>query len=555
MARFFLEFLGRAGPTLNVQSDLPAEVTVNHTGNLLLVSWGDPSVRIDPMAVRAALSSDRSPDIAGRSTLLIDKRTGATTVAVDRFGLYPAVVLSTPSGLAVASDLATLIGHRSTAVEGIDTAGLAAHLTFGQNLGDRTIWHGVRHLPGGSVFSRPANTAGTVLERRALRLSDWPVDPRGALDRLIDAVDRRLTAFDGTMIPLSGGLDSRLLLACAMAAGHRPETFSYGAKGSADLKIAAALATAAGSAFTAGVIAPESVARQAASVAQTGGGEVPIHHGHGILGAHALAHTLGRPILTGTGSETFRAFYYDRGLPGMSVLGTGLFTAPLQPRVVRWVSEHMACDRLSILAAHAPELADQIGTDLLERIGATLDAAPDLARGLDAVYLDLRVGRFVASGQQLLNRLHPRMHPFLDERVVAGLSGMPTSWKIGARFHRWAIQKLAPGLADIDWDRTERPMSMGLTAAERWPGLVARFGMDGIYAKAGTPIADYRSWARGIDRSALIRRTLKRTTTGPAAVDALETWMSGLDPLHIAGFLTSIDLASGQSRPSMTAAA
>ncbi|MEQ8584974.1 MAG: asparagine synthase-related protein [Thalassobaculaceae bacterium] len=545
MASFYLEYRGRPDLAWGVHSDLSGEVFAHRNDALLMMSWGDPSIRIDQDAVRRALIAGTSPDIAGRSVLLMDKRTGATTVAVDRFGLYPAVVCRTPSGIAVASDLATLARHRPAAFDHVDADGFAMQLAIGQTLGTRTIWSQVRHLPGGSVFVREPGTNGTIRERKALRLPSRPVDRRDALDRLVDAVDRRLKAADGTMIPLSGGLDSRLLLACALAAGHRPDTFSYGAAGSADLQIAEALARQAGTAFSAGLIENATIAAHALDVARAGGGEVPVQHGHAILGAHALPDTIGRPVLTGTGSETFRAFYYDRGLPGMSALGADLFTSRLRPHAMRWVEEHMAAGRLDALSAHAPALSTRLTETLRDRIGATLDTAGDTAHGLDAVYLDLRVGRFVSAGQQLLNRLHPRMHPFLDTDVVAGLSGLPVAWKTGARFHRWAIQKLAPGLADVDWDRTGRPLSMGLSVGERWPGLAARLGLRASYAKSGAPIADYRGWAETVDVSATTATVLRRGGLSEAAGRPLADWIASLDRVHAAGILTAVDRAVG----------
>ena len=555
MACFFLEFRARSFPSPRVHADLPGEISVTRSQSDVFVTWGDPSVRPNPAAVKAELDKSRSLDLVGRSCLLLDTLTGKAAIAIDRFGLYPAVVQSDANGIAIASDLATMLRHRPEFADRVDHEALIALLGLGQCLGTRTPWRDVRHLPGGSLFTRAPGRRGQIAERPALKLSDWPRSPDQALDRLIDAVGRRFKAAPDTMIPLSGGLDSRLLLACAVAAGHRPETFSYGAPASADLRIAAAVAEQAGCAFSAGTIDLETDSWMVSRIARAGGGEVAVHHGHAIPGARALPQFHGRPVLTGTGSETFRSFYYERGMPGMSALGSGLLCSRLRPQAVRWAVEHIAGDRLARLSSLSPELAKPIETELLGRIGETLDAASDLARGLDAVYLDLRVGRFVAAGQQLLNRFHPRMHPFLDEAVVKGLSGLPARWKLGARFHRWAIQTLAPHLADVDWDRTARPMSDGLTIDERWPGLVARFGFRGAYAKAGAPIADYRPWACGVDTKALTETVLNLTTVYGSERGKLRRWIDGLDNLTIAGALSSIDLAAPRETQELRQAA
>lgn len=512
-------------PTIELEQHHAEEASLFRVDQRITLSWGEPE----------RLSSD--PPL--RTHLDIDLQRRELSLQVDRFGLFPAVVKGDAHGIVIASDLGTLLAHAPDLANRIRADALVDLLAFGQLFDTDTPWPELLHLPGGSHCRWVYGQGLSVELPTPLTLPFDPTSPQQGLDHLVNAVDERLKRMPEAMIPLSGGLDSRLLLGCAVAAGHKPETFCYGDPDSADRRVAAALATAVGCRHLTGEIALSSDSAGIARVANCGGGEVPIHHGHALLADLPASH--GRPVLTGTGSESFRSFYYDRGLPGMSLLACRWARPRLRERAIRWALEHMSGGRL---AGMDERYAASHRAPLKARIGAHLDAAPDLARGLDAVYLSIRVGRFVVAGQQLLNSLHPRLHPFLDPRVVTALSGLPAGWKLSARFHRWAIGRLSPALAAVEWDRTGRPLSQGLRFEERWPGLAAKLGITGRYAKAGPPLANYRPWAESVDRAALITRILERTTLPEVDRRLLEQWLSGLDPLHVIGALSALDRAA-----------
>lgn len=539
MANFLLQIPAASTerPVLQTKTLRNDEIRATEDGDTLSLSWGDPSLSD---SCRSSTRKDdrvpRSEPREGRSILHFDNQTGRLSVTLDQRGLFPCVFARDDAGLVIASDLGTLLAWRPDLGSRIDAMSMVQLLALGQLIGDRTPWSDIRQIPTGASLTWTRGTPPVLTEPDTTVLPHSSARPQEALDALVAAVDQRLKAMPDSLIPLSGGLDSRLLLACARASGHRPDTFCYGAPGSADRMIASDLAEAAECAHHAATLNLEGAIGQ---VARAGGGEVPFHHGHGVTGAVGLGELLGRPVLTGTGSETFRAFYYDRGLPGLSALGNSGLSGPLMKRAQRWATEHMSGGRLDGLPQ---SFAEPIRAELDSCFTQNLRAAPDLARGLDAIYLQHRVGRFVVAGQQLLNGLHPRAHPFLDDAVVEVMSGLPVGWKLGARFHRWAIEKLSPKLAGITWDKTDRPLSQGLRLDERWPGLADRIGRGGRHAKAGKPLADYADWAAGVDGDAKTLRTLDWIGQEVADRTDVVRWIAGLDGLRVAGTLAPLRL-------------
>jgi asparagine synthase (glutamine-hydrolysing) len=129
----------------------------------------------------------------------------------------------------------------------------AAELEFrmaGYVTGRRTMRRGMRQLQAGEALLFTAEQGGAVLDRYYLfDAAPLDLDDAGFVQALAEATDAifRRTAEDlagrRVLIPLSAGLDSRLVLAKLLEHGHdRIQCFSYGPAGNADAKGAKVLA-------------------------------------------------------------------------------------------------------------------------------------------------------------------------------------------------------------------------------------------------------------------------------------------------------------------------
>ncbi|GAL20353.1 hypothetical protein JCM19235_4553 [Vibrio maritimus] len=308
---------------------------------------------------------------------------------------------------------------------------------------------------------------------------------------------------------LSGGLDSRLILSAATALGKKPTALTYGSPLSSDHKIAKALADCAGLRLITGnefttPTDPSTIQR----VADLGNGEVPLHHAHSILDSSLLAQTSGRMLLTGTGAEVARAFYYDRGFPGFSVFGQGVVGhTSLMDRAKRYIREEYSKSATPFFN-YAPQYKESMLSSLnqiIERHAQHFDTA---ARFLDNFYLQNRVVRFVACGQQMLDSHYLRSHPFLNRDALYQIAHLPVRYKLASRFHRKAIQRLSPKLANIRWDKTDQPLSQGLPLSYRYPALTSRLGMEN-WGKNSTPMYNYSELAKHLSRGT-IERSLRQ---------------------------------------------
>lgn len=162
-----------------------------------------------------------------------DRESGKVALVPDFLGMQPFFVATTGEAVLLASELTGIAASGLVDVQ-MDPAGLGAFFSFGHAIGERTMLRGVARPHGGMVHVLDLATARW--ERHDYW--QWPADnkpiPVQDLDseRLVDAWRsdaRRYADYAAdSLLLLSGGFDSRLLLALAMELGMRPQALAVG---------------------------------------------------------------------------------------------------------------------------------------------------------------------------------------------------------------------------------------------------------------------------------------------------------------------------------------
>ena len=131
----------------------------------------------------------------------------------------------------------------------LDPLAVRAWLSLGFVPGDATILDGVRCLPGGAVFESRCGTLSVVTHAPCLEPGSWPPSFQVASELFDAAVGQALEKAEGPhVVPLSGGLDSRVILGALLERLDRREIFTvtYGVPGSDDFEIGNELARRVG---------------------------------------------------------------------------------------------------------------------------------------------------------------------------------------------------------------------------------------------------------------------------------------------------------------------
>jgi hypothetical protein len=385
-------------------------------------------------------------DLPGRWAAVAQHRaSGDWVAATDRFGSLHLFVTAVPDGRV--DRVGTVPPRRTPA--GVDRVALGSLALFGFPLGDRTLDERTRVLPPATVLRLDRD--GVVRGRR--RYWDWSHRPdtrRSRAETLAELWDLvRVLGVDqipdgsAIVLPISGGLDSRVLTAALAASPGRPavRAFTYGYDAaSSEIAAAVEVGRRAGIPPTTFLVPPYLFERaDLLADALDGACDVTQSRQAGIrdelagfagddallLGGHYgdlwLDHT-GIPDGADVTAEAVRRFVKPGGREALGLFG-------LDEAVVR--------------AAAAEELAGVAGR---------LDGIADADFRLKALKVDTYGHRFTAAGLRMYQTAAFPIVPFGDPRFVDWIGTVPGHLLPRRRLEIDLLCRYAPDLASVVWD-------------------------------------------------------------------------------------------------------
>jgi asparagine synthase (glutamine-hydrolysing) len=165
------------------------------------------------------------------SGLLVDKRQDKAFLFNDRYGVERIYWYERDGALYFASEAKALL-RIFPELRAFDEEGVAQFLTFGCTLGQRTLFRGIQLLPGASVWSFES---GKCLKRRYFFSDTWESQPilsadsfRAEFQETFKRVLPRYFESESRVgISLTGGLDSRIIMACLPKAEEKPICYTF----------------------------------------------------------------------------------------------------------------------------------------------------------------------------------------------------------------------------------------------------------------------------------------------------------------------------------------
>ncbi len=383
----------------------------------------------------------------------------------------------------------------------LDRTALADVVTFGTPLGRRTLVRGVLRLHPGEGFSLDEGRIG-VHPSRPLPAPPLlePDDREGWIDTYLEALQGAIAVGGRVGCALSGGLDSRTLLALLRSMGADPIAITFGRPGHPDLSLAREVATRAGVRHHVHEVPPDGPLPQLDEIAAVTGG------------------TGNLALLAGVTSHREVAGLVDvlvSGASGDALFGPLPALAPDDPDGLHAALPPLRDDRRRRLLPDA--------TPVEERwTEARTPPAPTGER--DALRLEhqlrWRQARLIADGLRLRGVHTPAVAPFLDAGPRAIARSLPDTLRQGRILQRLALERVAPDLAALPLVPDPRPPAVPARALRYLRGRAAHLARN--------------LWLRGTpDRGALFDvQTALRTR--PAWREAMEGLCaappSGIDP-------------------------
>jgi asparagine synthase (glutamine-hydrolysing) len=186
------------------------------------------------------------------SGLLIDKRQRKAFLFNDRYGVERIYWHKADDAFCFASEAKALLRVVPRLRE-FDSEGVAQFLTYGCTLQGRTLFRDVHLLPAGSIWSLDGESCR---KRKYFSPETWESQPALSAERFEDefketfkrVLPRYFKSKSEIGISLTGGLDSRMIMACLPETAKKPlcYTFSGQQRDTVDARLAARVAGACG---------------------------------------------------------------------------------------------------------------------------------------------------------------------------------------------------------------------------------------------------------------------------------------------------------------------
>ncbi len=345
---------------------------------------------------------------------------------------------------------------------------VADYLTIGAVFNDKTLAASVRLLaPGATLVCRPGQPAMPAVYSRVESLFHGKVtgyeDYLAQVQSAFRTAVTRATATDGVLgLSLSGGLDSRGLLAAISGDKQRIRSYTLGMEGCADQVIGTRLARVAGTQhrffkLDASYLR-DFLPNMRAMVSLTDG----MYLSHGLtemLAVRFLESTGIDVLLRGHGGELAKAslawpLHTDERVRKMTALDE---VVPYLARRANYVSPH-----LRLVDILTPAAADRAGEGSHASFAVALDGTGlSPAEACSFLYLKELNRRFTVPSLELF-RVHREVRlPYLDVGFLKVLLSAPAAWRDDTTIHRRLIASGGPSLLRIRNSNTGARVNAG----------------------------------------------------------------------------------------------
>lgn len=368
----------------------------------------------------------------------LDERTGDVLIFTDRFGLRRCFSAATSTGYLASSRALLLAG---AAWNGVDPVGVASCLPLGHTMARRTIFEGTSSLMPATYLDLRSGVESTYVDIRH-DLEERPLTT-SQLNRIGDgflcACRDLLNAQRSPAVNLTGGLDTRLILAAALSAGIKPATVTAG---TTEVTVVTTVARAAGvTNWSIEAASAEPGDNEYLALFTDGkSSEVP---GDRLLPYwRAISSIAPSGCLHGGLGEVWRTYYYKGFSPQLATLRR----APVDYLYKRLLRERGALVPL-LHPRHRTAILDALRDDV--RTVWNMVHVPDQPyASLDAFYLMQRQRGLtrVTSASELLN---PAYSPFALAAFTSTALRYLGPQNRDDRLHRSLIARFAPGLSGL----------------------------------------------------------------------------------------------------------
>ncbi len=479
-----------------------------------------------------------------------DKTQRRLLIANDRFGLQSLCYVRLGSGLLFAERAIAFLDYPEFTPQP-DLVGMAQYLTFEHPLGDRTLLDGVKLLPPASLLTWHD---GHLALRTYWEFQYPDQCPHRSEAELIEAwahyfrqaVERQIRGKDAIGVMLSGGMDSRAVLAAIGRRSSPVHTFTFGIPGSDDDHLAREVARIGGARHHFFELRPDYLLHVAEEGVRLTDGMKSCIHMHALAPLRQVVNHA-QVLYTGSLGDSLMGTHLTRDM--LTIHDRDALAEELFRRYSRAFRE------TELAALLTDTLYTQIQGEAFKSFRGMLGQSQARLSANIREHYSIRQDdrRRILEGQRQLRSQAVVRTPFYDNDLVDFMLTVPPGWRLEGYLYKRAFAKAFPELAKVPLESTGLPLTASMRevyirANRQLCWWLRNKGVKWIPAPQEKPYADYNGWMRTIlrpwvEETLLSRPALERGYFNPDYVRTLVAeHMAGANHARKLGVLLSLEL-------------
>jgi len=410
------------------------------------------------------------------------------TVANDRYGLRPIYYAQSKNGLYLASEVKAILACNDVS-KNVDHSAIASLFFFGFVMENRTYFESIKLLPPASLLIFK-NTEVSIsnywdfnfLDRNEGKTQDYYEQKLASL--ILQAIERHTKDGARITVPLSGGLDSRTILASIPREYYPVNTVTFGTEDMDDVKIARQISKVLGANHHYLELSPEDIINNAKKIVTITDGMISFLHSTGNMKFELITD------------------YTDVCLDGMQPFGSffspfAIFKRKEKLLIADYLFQPISRDLAKSLFIHPyyKKIRDyprEIIANISRKCKST--SASSI---IDYTIATQYVRRFVNYGN-IVKRTHVEVRsPLFDNDLVDFIVNTPPHERRYQYLYTRTFSRLFPELSKIPWEKTGLPIDATNSFAQMTLCLVKKH----LKKKTGgvSPVnlfAKYTQWSR-----------------------------------------------------------
>lgn len=410
----------------------------------------------------------------------------------DKFGLYPLYYSATGESLIFAGEVKALLKYDNIDLSQ-DFESFGDFFHFGQILGQKTLFKNIKLLPPAAILKFNIHDCSLRLKKYWQLESLFALNGNyknkismTAVDSLIDSIRQNTGNTANLGLSLSGGLDSRAILAGLQGKSRGLSTYTLGLEGCADQKLAQKMADIAKTEHEFIILDQIYISNfenMARDMIKFSDGMYHPHESTEMLALEYFKNAGFKILLRGHGGEIAKA-----GLAYPVMVRPGVSTFKNSKQILNYIYNQTNLvtrdiDKNKLFLLEYAELFKE--TPLKSLNDSCLLASQKFAPEDVCIfyYINEHIRRQVVASLDIFRTQIEIRLPFVSEKFLQKLLMLPVSERFSGEIHYKLVEKCMPSLLKVKNSNTGAPMDAGparLFITDKFNSLLKKLNVQGF---------------------------------------------------------------------------